>query len=96
MDYKFDLRYDLNKGRTSMNVRVHLYATLAQHLPQTREGNSCIMEVREGTTVGDLLGSLHIPLTAPKIILRNGVHADLNTPIQDGDTVAVFPPIAGG
>ncbi len=79
-----------------MNVRVHLYATLAQHLPETREGNSCTMEVNEGTTIADLLGSLNIPLTAPKIILRNGVHVDLNTPIRDGDSVAVFPPIAGG
>ncbi len=79
-----------------MNVRVHLYATLARHLPETREGNSCSVEVNEGATVGDLLGSLQIPLTAPKIILRNGVHADLNTPIEEGDSLAVFPPIAGG
>ncbi len=79
-----------------MKVQLQLYATLARHLPENREGNSCTVEVSEGTSLGDLLSELQIPPHAPKIILRNGVHADLKTVLRDGDRVAVFPPIAGG
>jgi sulfur-carrier protein len=79
-----------------MKVHIQLYATLARHLPESREGNSCTLEVSEGTLIGDLLTVLKIPTHAPKIILRNGVHADLTTMLTNGDRVAVFPPIAGG
>ncbi len=77
-------------------VQINLYASLAEHLPQSRQGNSCTMEVEPGTTVEQLLDQLTIPEDAPKITFLNGVHSTLKEELKEGDRVAVFPPIAGG
>ncbi|HTY23093.1 MAG TPA: MoaD/ThiS family protein [Desulfomonilaceae bacterium] len=78
-----------------MKVQIHLYATLASYLPDSgAEANS--IEASDGSSIGTVLNRLGIPPDAPKIILLNGVHADLQTILKDGDKLAVFPPIAGG
>jgi molybdopterin synthase sulfur carrier subunit len=78
-----------------MNVRVNLYATLA--LQTTKQGSEAsLIEIEDGTSIGDILDRLGVSRDAPKIIFLNGVHADLETIPKDGDRIAVFPPIAGG
>jgi sulfur-carrier protein len=78
-----------------MNVQVNLYATLA--LKTTKRGAEAgLIEIVDGTSVGDILDRLGVSRDAPKIIFLNGVHADLETVPKDGDRIAVFPPIAGG
>lgn len=79
-----------------MNLEVCLYASLAAHLPDRADGNSCVMEVEDGSTVEALLTRLNVPLHAAKIIFLNGTHAQLGTSLKEGDRLAVFPPIAGG
>jgi molybdopterin synthase sulfur carrier subunit len=67
-------------------------------------------EYPEGTTVGDVLSDLvdeydvdlfeDDDLRSQLSIMKNGkdvVHLDgLDTPLDDGDTLSVFPPVAGG
>ena len=78
-----------------MNVQVNLYATLA--LETTRRGAEVdLVEIEDGTSIGDILDRLGVSRDSPKIIFLNGVHADLETIPKDGDRIAVFPPIAGG
>ncbi len=78
-----------------MNVQINLYATLA--LQTTKRGSQAdLIEIEDGTNIGDILDRLGISRDAPKIIFLNGVHADLKTIPKDGDRIAVFPPIAGG
>ena len=78
-----------------MNVQVNLYATLA--LQTTRRGAEAdLVEIEDGTSIGDILDRLGVSRDSPKIIFLNGVHADLETIPKDGDRIAVFPPIAGG
>jgi molybdopterin synthase sulfur carrier subunit len=78
-----------------MNVRVNLYATLA--LQTTKQGSEAsLIEIEDGTSIGDILDRLGVSRDAPKIIFLNGIHADLETIPKDGDRIAVFPPIAGG
>ena len=78
-----------------MNVQVNLYATLA--LQTTKQGSGAdLMEIEDGTSIGDILDRLGVSRDAPKIIFVNGIHADLETIPKDGDRIAVFPPIAGG
>ena len=79
-----------------MKVHVNLYASLAANLPANSEGSACTLEVDDGATVGTLLRVLGIEADFPKILFLNGVHADLDTVVSEGDRVAVFPPIAGG
>lgn len=79
-----------------MKVDVRLYAALASRLPENRTGNTCAMEIRTGMSVRDVLRELKIAENEPKIMFVNGVHAKLDDVLEDGDRLAVFPPIAGG
>jgi sulfur-carrier protein len=79
-----------------MKIELRLYASLGQYLPENKEGNSCLVEVRPGITIRDLFLRLHIPLEAPKIIFLNGIHAQGGEVLKEGDRVGAFPPVAGG
>jgi len=79
-----------------MKIEIILYASLACHLPAERSGNSCVLEISEGSTIRDVLASLDVPEDAPRILFLNGRHAKADQPLENGDRLAVFPPIAGG
>jgi len=79
-----------------MKVEVKLFATLAAYLPIGGEGPSTIVEVPQGSTVGQVTHRLGIPDEMPRITLLNGRDADPAEPLHDGDALAVFPPLAGG
>lgn len=79
-----------------MKVELRLYASLGRYLPDTREGNSCIIDVDPGTTIQELLHKLSIPPEAPKVIFLNGVHAGGDEVLKEGDRLGAFPPVAGG
>jgi len=79
-----------------MKIQLILYASLASFLPPGSSGNCCEMEVREGSTVKDVMDGMQVPPEAPKIFFVNGRHAKQDQQLQEGDRVAVFPPIAGG
>ena len=79
-----------------MKIEVQLYATLSQYLPKGAEKRRATMEFIDGTTVGKVLDQLGIPREHPNMVLVNGIHAQDDAPIKDGDVLAVFPPLAGG
>ena len=79
-----------------MKIEVQLYATLSQYLLKGAEKRRAVMEFIDGTTVGRLLDQLGIPKEHPSMVLVNGIHAPDDTPLKDGDVLAVFPPLAGG
>ncbi|MDR5694943.1 MAG: MoaD/ThiS family protein [Armatimonadota bacterium] len=79
-----------------ITVQVKLFATLREHYPQAKAGKPIVLEVEEGTTVGQLVARLGIPREAVRVAFRNGVVAEDTTPLSDGDEVGFFPPIAGG
>lgn len=79
-----------------MKLKVQLYALLAKYLPPNAENKTATLEFSEGITVGELLKELKIPESMPKIILVNGRHAELERALAEGDTLSIFPPIAGG
>jgi molybdopterin converting factor small subunit len=79
-----------------MKVVLNLYASLGQYIPAKKGGNSCDVEIEAGTTVGELLDRLRVPAEAPKVIFLNGVHADREAVLKEGDRVSAFPPVAGG
>ena len=54
------------------------------------------MEVEEGTRVRELIAQMGIPREAPRFIFLNGVHAQGDEVLKDGDRVGAFPPVAGG
>jgi molybdopterin synthase sulfur carrier subunit len=76
-------------------VEVRLFGHLRRYLPTT-ESPSVQLDAVEGHTVEKLINDLGIPAEDPKVILVNGLHTDLDHPLQEGDRVSIFPPIAGG
>lgn len=72
-------------------IEVRLFATF-------REGRGKILQM---DAVGlekasDVLELLHIPREEVAIYLINGRHSALDDRIQDGDVLAIFPPVGGG
>lgn len=79
-----------------MKVEINLYATLARYLPEKIRDNERMMEVNDGTTVGELLQQLNIPTEKAKLVFLNGVHADVGTELEEGSRIGIFPPVGGG
>lgn len=83
-----------------MKVTVKLYATLADYLPPGTRNNRVEAEVAEGATVDAVLRPFSLPPRLTHLVLVNGTYiapaARAGQVLVDGDTVAVWPPIAGG
>ena len=79
-----------------MEVRLSLYASLKNYLPDQESCNPIMIEVEDGFTIGDLLDQLRVPAEVPKLLFVNGVHAERSARLKNGDEVGVFPPVAGG
>jgi len=77
-------------------VQVRLYATLRRYRPEVKLGESLPMELPEGTTVGQLIERLGIPAEVVKNIFVNHCQQGPEHALQNGDEVAIFPPVAGG
>jgi molybdopterin converting factor small subunit len=74
-----------------MQVIVKLFATL-------REGRfeEKIMDFPEGIKIEQVIRHIDLPEKVVSLIFVNGRHANSNTPISEGDTVSIFPPVGGG
>ena len=79
-----------------MEVKVKLFATLRDYLPENSDGKSCQMEIDETTKVEQIITKLKIPDEIPKIILVNGLSGSIDQTLKEGDELSIFPPVAGG
>jgi molybdopterin converting factor small subunit len=79
-----------------MKIELRLYASLAAFMPEKKTGNAWMLEVREGTTVQDLVQQLKVPKKEIKVIFLNGIHAKDGDILKEGDRVGIFPAVAGG
>jgi molybdopterin converting factor small subunit len=74
-----------------MELEIKLFANLRKFNPLLDK-----IKLDDGTTVLELLERAGIPPSEVAIVLVDGRHAKLDQPLHDGETVAIFPPIAGG
>ena len=83
-----------------MKVTLKLYASLGAFLPPGAERNAIQLDVPDGATVGAVLERHKVPRESCHLILVNGAFSPPATAdgkmLSDGDTVAVWPPVAGG
>lgn len=79
-----------------MKIKLKLFATFREFLPEKNDGHSSELELNSGTSVENVIDTLHLPKDIPKIILINGIQKTSEAILQDGDTLSIFPPIAGG
>ena len=80
-----------------MKVEARVYATLRRYLPEDKRENPIMLELPDGTTVGEVVEKvLKIPPDAVKVVFVNGRHVPFEHVLADGDRVGIFPPVAGG
>ena len=83
-----------------MRVQLELYASLMKHLPPEAVRHRVTVEVDPGTTAHALLERYRVPFEQAHLVLRNGIflHQEERekTQLEDGDVIAVWPPVAGG
>ena len=84
-----------------MNIQLKLYASLMRYLPaDTPDRHAASLDVPEGMTAAQLIEDLKLPKEACHLVLQNGVYLTPaqreSRPIEDGDAIAIWPPIAGG
>jgi molybdopterin converting factor small subunit len=79
-----------------MKVEVALYATLSKYLPPGAQNRKAVIEANDGATVRAIMTQLGIPPELPNILLVNGRQAPDTAVLKDGETLSIFPPLAGG
>lgn len=84
-----------------MQITFKLYASLTDYLPaDRRQGNQVQLEVPEGATIEQVTAPYGLPQKLVHLVLVNGRYvapADRGTqPLQPGDVLAIWPPVAGG
>lgn len=79
-----------------------MFHAFEKYLPAGAEKGAVNLTIDEGTTLQELLTCLGIPEDRPKLVLINGLSQGTctgvkhNVTINEGDTVSIFPPVAGG
>ena len=84
-----------------MQVELRLFMDFREYLPADSEGGKTKVSLNEGATILDLLNTVGIPSDKPKILVINeasyGMSQEVNEHLlEDGDVIAVFPPVGGG
>jgi molybdopterin converting factor small subunit len=58
------------------------------------------IEVEEGATAQNIIAQLEIPPELANLVMVNGYHLlpeeIKNRPLKAGETISIFPPVAGG
>jgi molybdopterin converting factor small subunit len=80
-----------------LHVTVRLYATLRRFGPPgLAPGESFTVSLPEGSRLRDLVQNLKLPADQTKQFFVASRQRELDYVLQDGDDLAIFPPIAGG
>ncbi len=79
-----------------MKIEVKLFASLGRynHHPLLRDGGFMVWD--GAGTVGDIVDRLAVPRAEIKLVFLNGRHAGMDSPVEGGDRIGLFPPIGGG
>ena len=79
-----------------MKIELHLYASLAKYLPSDAVAKTCFVNTGDSVDVDGIIERMNIPAESVKLVFVNGIHADRQAPLKDGDRVGLFPPVGGG
>ncbi len=74
-----------------MNVNVKLFATFRTGRFKVEQ-----RDYAPGTTIGQVVAELGIEESALGMVMLNGRHTPLEQPLQEGDTLSLFPLVGGG
>lgn len=84
------------------SATLKLFASLGDYLPSNAKDNAVQIPVPEAddATITSVLMMMKVPMEKCHLVLVNGIFvspsARADHAIKDGDTLAVWPPVAGG
>lgn len=82
--------------RDMIEVQVRLYATLRRFHPEQKLGEGINARVPAGTNIGELIAAIGLPPDTVRQVFSRGRSVEEDHILEDGEDVALFPPVAGG
>ena len=84
-----------------IKITFKLFATLQDYLPaEARSTNALGLEIDETTTVAQIVERFNLPLKLVHLVLIDGTFIPpaerAGRTLRDGETLAIWPPVAGG
>ena len=85
-----------------MQITLKLYATLMGYLPEgtNADKHAVKVEVPDQASAYTVIDQFNVPREMAHLVLLNGIYlhpAERDQPrFKDGDTLAIWPPVAGG
>jgi sulfur carrier protein ThiS len=84
-----------------MQITFKLFASLTDYLPaDKRSANQMPLEVSPEATIASIIEPFKLPMKMVHLVLINGTYVApedrLTRTLNDGDVLAIWPPIAGG
>ena len=81
-------------------INLKLFAQLQSYLPDSASKNAIVLDCAKDHSINAILTGLDVPLERCHLVTVNGVFIPpeqrADKKLTDGDTIAVWPPIAGG
>lgn len=80
-----------------MKVQLKLFATLRKKLPPGSKAGKINLTLVDGTRIVDVIHQMDIPEHLAQMVLLNGEQTRaFDQVLADGDSLSIFPPVAGG
>jgi hypothetical protein len=84
-----------------MRITFKLFATLTDYLPaEARRSNVIELDVSPDAPISKIIEPFGLPPKLVHLVLVNGKYVEpdkrMSTTLQEGDALAIWPPIAGG
>ena len=83
-----------------MRITLKLYASFQELLPPDARHNSISIEIGEDETPNGVLDRFRVPRKLAHLVILNGIYirpADRDKALfKEGDTLAIWPQVAGG
>jgi molybdopterin converting factor small subunit len=84
-----------------MKITLKLFASLTDYLPEHgRTSNRVECDVAEDASVAQIIETCHLPPKMVHLVLVNGTYIEpahrASRALNEGDVLAIWPPVAGG
>ncbi|MFA4969176.1 MAG: MoaD/ThiS family protein [Sulfuritalea sp.] len=84
-----------------IKITFKLFAALQDYLPQeAKRTNALALEIDEATTVAQIIERFNLPMKLVHLVLIDGSFIPpgerAGRTLREGETLAIWPPVAGG